>query len=122
MIHQTRMTRNSSLGPYDRDEFSPPKFIVVVNALFYASLGVILLAASIAMLIKSWVHEFDHGLHTLSLPEQRAKTREFRYLGMERWRLAEVVAALQFLIQGSLVLFAIGLVKFFFPSIRSHFA
>ena len=106
--------RNSSLGPYDPDEFSPPQFIVVVNALFYASLGVILLAASIAMLIKSWVREFDRGLQALSIPEQRAKTREFRYLGMERWGLAYMVAGLPFLIQISLLLFAVGLVIFLF--------
>ena len=104
--------RNSSLGPYVPDKFSPPKFIVTVNALFYASLGAILLAASIAMLIKSWVREFDRGLQALSIPEQRAKTREFRYLGMERWKLAYMVAGLPFLIQISLVLFAIGLVIF----------
>ena len=110
MIHQTKMMRDPNLGAYDRDVFSPPKFIVVVDALFYASLGVILLAASIAMLIKSWVREFDRGLQALSIPEQRAKTREFRYLGMERWRLAYMVAVLPFLIQISLGLFAVGLV------------
>ena len=114
LIYQTQMMRNSSLGPYVPPEFSPPEYIVVVNALFYASLGVILLAASIAMLIKSWVREFDRGLHALSIPEQRAKTREFRYLGMERWKLADMVAILPFLIQISLVLFAIGLVILLF--------
>jgi hypothetical protein len=68
--------------------------IVIVNALFYASLGVMILAAFIAMLIKSWVREFDRGLRAMSLPEQRAKTREFRYLGMERWKLPEMVGIL----------------------------
>jgi hypothetical protein len=69
-----------------------------------------LLAAFIAMLIKSWVREFDRGLRAMSLPEQRAKTREFRYLGMEHWRLPEMVAILPLLIQISLLLFATGLV------------
>ena len=114
LIHQTKMMRNSSLGPYDPTEFDPKPHFVVVNALFYASLGVILLAASIAMLIKSWVREFDRGLQALSIPEQRAKTREFRYLAMERWKLAYMVAGLPFLIQISLVLFALGLVILLF--------
>ena len=61
LIHQTQMMRNSTLGPYVPPEFSPPEHIVIVNALFYASLGVMLLAAFIAMLIKSWVREFDRG-------------------------------------------------------------
>jgi hypothetical protein len=114
LIYQTQMMRNSSLGPYVPAEFSPPDHIVVVNALFYASLGVMILAAFIAMLIKSWVREFDRGLRALPLPEQRAKTREFRYLGMERWKLPEMVGILPLLIQISLLLFAIGLVLFLF--------
>ena len=112
LIYQTQMMRNSSLGPYVQPDFSPPKYIVVVNALFYASLGVMLLAAFIAMMIISWVREFDHGLGAISLPEQRATTREFRYLGIERWKLYEMVAMLPLLIQTSLLLFAIGLVLF----------
>jgi len=121
MIYQTQMMRNSSLGPYVPAAFSPPDHIVVVNALFYASLGVMILAAFIAMLIKSWVHEFDRGLRALSIPEQRAKTREFRYLGMERWKLPEMVAILPSLIQISLLLFAIGLVLFLFHISKPSF-
>ena len=114
LIYQTQMMRNSSLGPYVPADFSPPEYIVVVNALFYASLGVMILAAFIAMLIKSWVREFDRGLRAMSIPEQRAKTREFRYLGMQRWKLPEMVAILPLLLQVSLLLFAIGLVLFLF--------
>jgi hypothetical protein len=114
LIYQTQMMRNSSLGPYVPSAFSPPEYIVVVNALFHASVGVMILAAFIAMLIKSWVREFDRGLRAMTLPEQRAKTREFRYLGMERWRLPEMVGILPLLIQISLLLFSIGLILFLF--------
>jgi hypothetical protein len=114
LIYQTQMMRNSSLGPYVAPDFSPPEHIVIVNALFYASLGMMILAAFIAMLIKSWVREFDRGLRAMSLPEQRAKTREFRYVGMERWKLPEMVGILPLLIQISLLLFAIGLALFLF--------
>ena len=114
LIHQTLMMRNSSIGPYVPPDFSPPGHIVVINTLFYASLGVMFLAASIAMLIKSWVREFDRGLQAMSLPEQRAKTREFRYRGMERWKLSEMVGIPPLLIQLSLLLFAIGLVFFLY--------
>jgi hypothetical protein len=118
LIYQTQMMRNSSLGPYVAPGFSPPEHIVVVNTLFYASLGVMILAAFIAMLIKSWVREFDRGLRAMSLPEQRAKTREFRYLGMERWKLPEMVGVLPFLIQISLLLFSVGLILFLFTSVH----
>jgi len=121
LIYQTQMMRNSSLGPYVAPDFSPPEHIVIVNALFYASLGVMILAAFIAMLIKSWVREFDRGLKAMSLPEQRAKTREFRYLGMEHWRLPEMVGALPLLIQISLLLFSLGLVLFLFHVSKPSF-
>jgi len=114
LIYQTQMMRNPSLGPYVPADFSPPEYIVVVNALFYASLGLMLLAAFIAMLIKSWVREFDHGLGGMSLPEQRAKTREFRFLGMKHWKLKKMVEILPLLIQLSLLLFSVGLVHFLF--------
>ena len=121
LIYQTQMMRNSSLGPYVPADFSPPEYIVIVNALFHASLGVMILAAFIAMLIKSWVREFDRGLRAMSLPEQRAKTREFRYLGMERWKLPEMVGILPSLIQISLLLFAAGLVLFLFHTSKPSF-
>ena len=114
LIHQTQMMRNSSLRPYVPPIFSPPEHIVIVNALFYASLGVMLLAAFIAMLIKSWVRKFDCGLGAMSLPEQRAKTREFRYPGMKCWKLPEMVRILSLLIQISLLLFSISLILFLF--------
>ena len=75
LIHQTNMMRNSSLEPYDPKMFSPEPYIVVVNALFYASLGVMLLAVFIAMLIeidKSWVCEFDRGSRAITIPELAA--------------------------------------------------
>jgi len=121
LIYQTQMMRNSSLGPYVPADFSPPEHIVVVNALFYASLGFMVLAAFIAMLIKSWVREFDRGLRAMSIPEQRAKTREFRYLGMECWKLPEMVETLPLLIQISLLLFSIGLVIFLFHISKPSF-
>src|SRR5258706_7186009 len=114
LIYQTQMMRNSSLEPYVPADFSPPEYVVVVNALFYASLGVMLLAAFVVMLIKTWVREFDRGLQGMPLPEQRAKTREFRFLGMERWKIPEIVGVLPLLIQISLVLFFIGLIVFLF--------
>jgi len=122
LIYQTQMMRNSSLGPYVPADFSPPEYIVIVNALFYASLGVMILAVFIAMLIKSWVREFDRGLRAMSLPEQRAKTREFRYLGMERWKLPEMVAVLPLLIQLSPLLFSVGLVVFLFHISKPSFS
>ena len=70
LIYQTQMMCNSSLEPYVLADFSPPEYIVLVNALFYASLRVMLLAAFIAMLIKTWVREFDCNLQAMSCPDE----------------------------------------------------
>ena len=113
--------RNSSLGLYVPVDFSPPEHIVVVNALFYASLRLMLLAAFIAMLIKGWVREFDRGLQAMSLSERRAKTCEFRYLGMQRWKLPEMVEIIPLLIQVSLLLFSIRLIVFLFHVSKPSF-
>ena len=113
LIYQTQMMRNSSLGPYTPTDFSPPAYIVVVNALFYASLGGSILSAFIAMLIRSWLREYTRALlPMLNNPEQRAKKREFRYLGMERWQLPWIIETLPLLFQMSFVFFSIGLVIF----------
>jgi hypothetical protein len=114
LIYQTQMMRNLSLGPYDPPAFSPPDYIVVVSVFFYASLGVLLLAAFIILLIKSWLHEFDRGTSAIPSPEQRAKTREFRYLGTQSWKLPEIIEMLPLLIHLSLFLFSIGLVVLLF--------
>ena len=121
LIYQTQMMRNSSLGPYVPRDFSPPEHIVIVNALFYASLGVTLLAAVVAMLIKSWLRQFDNRFVGMFLPEQRAKTREFWYLGMNHWNLSIMVEVLPFLVLLSLLLFYSGLSLFFFHVSRPSF-
>ena len=114
LIHAMQMMRNSSVAPYVPPDFSPPKHIVIINALFYASLGVLILVAVTTMLIKRWVREFGRILRAMSVPEQRAKTRDFRYLEMKRRRLTVMFGILPSLIQLSLLLFAFGFILFLF--------
>jgi len=113
LIYQTQMMCNLSLGPYVPADFSPPEYIAIVNALFHTSLGVMILAVFIAMLIKSWVCKFDCGLWVMSLPEQQAKMCEFCYLGMEHWKLPEMVMVPPLLIQYPFFYFPWGLWYFF---------
>ena len=98
LMYQTQTMPNSGLRPYVLADLAsprrPPDYTVLVDALFYASLGVMLLVVFIAMLIESWVHEFDCGSRAITIPEQRAKTHEFRYFGMGYCKLHEVVVLL----------------------------
>ena len=92
--------------------FTTPNSAVIVNALFFASLALILSAAFLAILVKSWLREFDRGMHSITVPELRAKERESRLLSLEQWRVPELMALLPIFLQASLTLFCVGLIVF----------
>ena len=112
MVHQTQMMRNETLPPYHRVPFTPSRQIVAVNILFFASLALILVVAFISMLVKGWIREFDCGLAAIEKPRRRALVREYRYLGLERWKLLKMIHLLPSLIYFSLFLFFCGLSLF----------
>ena len=101
--------QNSTSGPYVPSVFSPPPYAVAVNALFFASLGVVLIAAFLCMLVKGWIRELDRKLQGIPDLQKRAVIKELREQGLLRWRLPEIITILPSLIHVSLVLFFIGL-------------
>ena len=109
LLYQTLVMQNSTSGPYVSPVFSPPPYAVTVNALFFASLGVVLLAAFLCMLVKGWIRELDSNLRNITDTRKRAVIRELRDQGLVRWRFPEVIAILPSLIHLSLLLFFIGL-------------
>jgi len=106
--------RNNTLGPFVPQPFTPTPSIITVNILFCTSLGVILVAAFVAMLVRSWIREFDRGLEAISDPKRRALVREYRNQGLLFWKLPQLIALLPILIYTSLLLFSGGLVIFLF--------
>ena len=109
LLYQTLVMRNSTSGPYVAPLFSPPPYAVAVNALLFASLAVVLLAALLCMLIKGWIRELDRKLRGIPDLRKRAVIKELREQGLLRWRLPEVITIVPSLIHLSLVLFFIGL-------------
>ena len=87
----------------------------VVNTLFFLSLALVLVDAFLAMLVKGWLQEFDRGWRKCTVAHLRAQERERRMQDLERWKLHELIALLPILIQGSLLLFCIGLIVLIFP-------
>jgi hypothetical protein len=85
-----------------------------VNGLLFTSLALVLMDGYLAMLIKSWIRDFDQSWKTLNDPKERARMREMRIQGLERWKLAWVVALLPLLIQASIVLFGVALLILLF--------
>jgi hypothetical protein len=105
-------TANGTHTPYPRVSFSPPTHAVSVNCLFFASLSASIVAALASVVSLQWVAEYDAAVsRSGSSPEDRVKRRQFRYSGMEKWKMREIIAALPILLYFSLVLFFIGLAQ-----------
>ncbi|KAF7336245.1 hypothetical protein MVEN_02172400 [Mycena venus] len=90
------------------EPFRPTKSSLIVNAVWFSSLGLTLISALAAVLAKGWVAQYTpttHGLHSNDACE-----RHLRYLRSRQWRLDMIVGGIPLLIQVALFLFAIGLV------------
>ncbi|PVF96633.1 hypothetical protein CPB86DRAFT_494901 [Serendipita vermifera] len=105
-------TANGAHTPYSPTSFSPPQFAVSVNCLLFASLGASIVAALASVVSLQWVAEYDAAVsRSGSSPEDRVNRRQFRYGGMEKWKMGEIIAALPVLLYCSLVLFFAGLTQ-----------
>jgi hypothetical protein len=114
LLHVSHQLSNRSLPAYDEPEFVVTSHWAIVNGLLFASLALVLVDAYLAVLTRSWIRDFDQSWKSSNVPEERARKREMRLQGLERWKLHWVVALLPILIQYSLVLYFISLVLMLF--------
>ena len=102
---------NSTINPAqrtkDEDASTPPTYAVWLNSLWFSALICTLSASSIAITVRQWLHQYSSGLSGTS--REVARLRQYRYEGLIRWRVAEVVTILPVLLQLSLILFLVGL-------------
>ncbi|KAI0093777.1 hypothetical protein BDY19DRAFT_274419 [Irpex rosettiformis] len=84
--------------------------IVIVNALWFGSLLLSLIAASFSMVVKQWLREYL-AVNNPSA-QARLRVRQFREPSLGNWKVFEIAAALPFLLQLALVLFFAGLCIF----------
>ncbi len=115
LIHISQQLSNSTTPAFEPTAFQVSSNAAAVNMLFFLSLALVLIDAFLAMLVKGWLQEFDRGWRTYTVAHLRAQERERRLQELERWKLHELVALLPILIQGSLLLFCIGLLVLIFP-------
>ncbi|KAH8823258.1 hypothetical protein DL96DRAFT_1469187, partial [Flagelloscypha sp. PMI_526] len=81
-----------------------------VNALFFTSLTLLLTVALVSILLKQWRPVYTG--HTFGTAKERALVRHHRFLGLEKWRVRDIVGALPLLLHFSLAIFGVGLVLF----------
>ncbi|KAI0716802.1 hypothetical protein C8Q76DRAFT_795052 [Earliella scabrosa] len=91
-----------------RPPFETPTTAVWINSLWFSSLVCSLASASIALLVKQWLHQAITGLSGTS--HDSARLRQHRLDGLLRWRVGTIIDALPILLQTSLALFLVGLV------------
>ena len=115
LIHISQQLNNSATPAFEPAAFQVSFNSIVVNTLFFLSLTLVLIDAFLAMLVKGWLQEFDRGWRKYTVAHLRAQERERRMQELERWMMPEIVALLPILIQGSLLLFNVGLLVLIFP-------
>lgn len=87
----------------------PEAWTVRVNAAFCASLSLSIVAVLLAMLSKQWIREYTRALAGVSNEKEQAMRRHFRYRGLERWKMAQLMSTIPTLIHISLLIFFYGL-------------
>ncbi|KAK0227003.1 hypothetical protein EDD85DRAFT_923330 [Armillaria nabsnona] len=116
LINVQRSASNGSLvNDVSRSDltFRPSTSDSWVNGLWFTSLSLSLTAALFAVLTKQWIHQY------LSMPSgtprDRCHVRQFRYMGLEQWRVGFIIGLLPVLMSASLAVFLVGLVLFIVP-------
>jgi len=112
LIYISSQLNNVSMPAYTPQPFVAEQPYVIANALFFASLAVLLVTSLLAILVKGWIRDFGQNLPPHKLAEKRAKEREYRFRGLIAHKMPEIVASLPILIQFALILFCIGLLIF----------
>jgi hypothetical protein len=102
----------SSTLPASPPPFSPPKYVVWVNALWFLSLVISLTCALLATFLQQWARRYLKVTHSRYSPHKRARIRAFFAKGVEKCLLPWVVETLPTLLHISLFLFFAGLVVF----------
>src|SRR5258708_5565542 len=85
LIHISQQLSNSTTPAYSPAEFTVSPSIAAVNVLLFLSLALVLIDAFLAMLVKSWLQEFDRNWRKHTVAHLRAQERERRLQSLERW-------------------------------------
>ncbi|KAL1937848.1 hypothetical protein VTO73DRAFT_12741 [Trametes versicolor] len=84
-----------------------PGWAVWRNTLWFSGLILFLTSASIGIMVKQWLNEYDSGVSGTSRPASR--TRQYRLNNLRTWHVEDVISTLPILLQLALALFLAGL-------------
>lgn len=86
----------------------PPRAIVQVQCILYASLSASILAAFLAMVGKQWLNQYS-STDVRGSAIERSQNRQRKLNGMVEWRFSNVMEVLSLILQFALLLLACGL-------------
>ena len=101
-------TLTSPAPPLLPRPFQAPSSAVWINTLWFSSLVCSLASASLALIVKQWLHQAVMGLSGTS--RESARFRQHRLDGLLKWRVGSIVTALPILLQVALIFFLVGMV------------
>ncbi|PBK73550.1 hypothetical protein ARMSODRAFT_879988, partial [Armillaria solidipes] len=116
LINVQRSASNGSLVndvPQADFAFRPSTSDSWVNGLWFTSLSLSLTTALFAVLTKQWIHQYMSV--PSGTPRDRCRVRQFRYMGLQQWRVAFIIGLLPVFMSASLAVFLVGLVLFIVP-------
>lgn len=102
-IPHSALTFNSNFTSSSRDLW--------LNGLWFTSLALTLVTALAAGFIKQWLNYYSADIIGSS-PKVRAMTRQYRYRGLVRWGVPQIIESLPVLMNTSLFFFFIGLILY----------
>ncbi|KAF9042796.1 hypothetical protein BDZ89DRAFT_943965, partial [Hymenopellis radicata] len=90
--------------------FRPDSITVWVNGLWVVSLTASLVVALSAVLVKQWLHHYTSI--PSGTPGARSHLRQYRFIGLQKWRVTVIIGLLPIIMHTSLALFLAGLMLF----------
>ncbi|KAH9971352.1 hypothetical protein BGW80DRAFT_1513149 [Lactifluus volemus] len=116
LLADPNISRASILAsPATPPPFSPPRYAIWVNSLWFLSLVISLTSALLATLLQQWARRYLTITQPPRLsPHKRARIRSFFADGVEKFHLPLAVETLPALLHVSLFLFFSGLLVFLF--------
>lgn len=83
-----------------------PRWSVWLNALWFSSLVLSLSSASIGIMAKQWLNEYQSGVSGTSRPA--ARVRQHRLNNLRAWRVEDIINTIPILLQLALAFFLAG--------------
>ena len=89
--------------------FSPPRYAIWVNSLWFSSLALSLTSALLATLLQQWTRRYIRVSQPLGDPQKRARLRQFFFSGVDNVHFLLATDAVPTLLHLSVFLFFAGL-------------